>query len=301
MTKSARLACALVICALLGPFLGLSDATAGPARSAAAASSEGAVVKHKAYDYGSRSRQDVGAHWDPTVTGKPWVLLIHGGYWSSGSRSSWNASLERFTDAGYAAFAMDYRYSTTSKWPGPRKDAELALAWIRAHAKTFGIDPGRAVAVGWSAGGQIALSLASADAGKKIVRAAVALSPPASPYAAWKASRRAGADSYDIRLGKAAEVLNGAPPDRSKSAVWKLWLSSNVHTRLDAADAPSLLLHAVDDAVVPLSHSTEWVDASLEVDVPSRVVNVPGSAHGAALLQQQLTWDEVIPFLDRRT
>jgi acetyl esterase/lipase len=260
------------------------------------------VIKHKAYDYGSSSRQELGAHWDPAVTRKPWVLLIHGGYWSSGSRSSWNASLERFTDAGYAAFAMDYRYSATSKWPGPRKDAELALKWVRAHAKTFGIDPGRAVAVGWSAGGHIALSLASADRGKDTIRAAVALSPPASPYAAWKAWQQdGGVDSFKTRLGEAAVRLNGAPPDKKKPAVWKLWSSSNVHTRLNAGDSPALLVHAVDDPVVPIGHSAEWVEASMAVGVPSRVVEVPGTRHGAGILTEQVTWDEMLPFLDRRT
>src|SRR3954453_23556625 len=105
MARWARLACAGAMCAGVGPFLGPSPATA-----AAAATAVGHVT-HRAYDYGSLSRQEVGAHWDPAVSRKPWVLLIHGGYWSSGSRASWDSSISRFTDAGYAAFAMDYRYS----------------------------------------------------------------------------------------------------------------------------------------------------------------------------------------------
>jgi acetyl esterase/lipase len=59
------------------------------------------------------------------------------------------ASARALAEAGYVAFAVDYRLH----WPEHIDDAQLAVRWIRANADRYGIDPERIGSYGHSTGG----------------------------------------------------------------------------------------------------------------------------------------------------
>jgi len=74
-------------------------------------------------------------------------------------RYAMTAPAKELAQAGYMAFTADYR----TDWPEFIDDAQLAVRWVRANADTYGVDPERICAYGWSAGGQLAAMLAVRD------------------------------------------------------------------------------------------------------------------------------------------
>src|SRR5687767_14187474 len=61
---------------------------------------------------------------------------------------------------------MQYRFAPTHKWPAQIEDCKCAVRYLRSRAKELNIDPDRIGATGGSAGGHLALLLAT-TAGQK--------------------------------------------------------------------------------------------------------------------------------------
>ena len=75
------------------------------------------------------------------------IIVLHGGAWSSGSRSDIAYEGQWFADRGFAAFVIDYRLAPAYRYPAALDDAQAAVRWVRTHAKQFGVDP-RALEIG---------------------------------------------------------------------------------------------------------------------------------------------------------
>lgn len=101
------------------------------------------------------------------VTARPAVVLVHGGGMWTGSRADMADPARQLAQAGYIAFAVDYRLvdiaSGRHPWPAQLDDVQHAVRWVRANAARYGVDPERVGAYGWSAGGQLAALLGTRD------------------------------------------------------------------------------------------------------------------------------------------
>lgn len=89
------------------------------------------------------------------------ILHIHGGGMVLGSaEESWASLPALVTALDMVAVSVDYRLAPETPFPGPQEDCYAGLAWLFAHADELGVDPGRIVVMGASAGGGLAASLA---------------------------------------------------------------------------------------------------------------------------------------------
>ena len=101
----------------------------------------------------------------------PLVLLIHGGGWKNGDKSSYGAdAIQPYLDAGVSVAALNYRFidqAMQQKVEPPVMaclyDAARALQCIRSHARDWNIDPKRIGATGSSAGACTSVWLALHD------------------------------------------------------------------------------------------------------------------------------------------
>jgi len=100
------------------------------------------------------------------------MAFFHGGGWAYGSPSEFYTTCERYARKGFITFSFQYRLSITEDGTVPNpdvtlvecvKDARSALRWVRENATAFHIDPGRIIAAGQSAGGQLAIGCALFD------------------------------------------------------------------------------------------------------------------------------------------
>jgi len=100
---------------------------------------------------------------------RPLVILVHGGGFTRGDKSTMADEARSYARRGFVAASIKYRLeSRIDSDPSlflptvvnAIDDAMESVRWLRANAATYGIDPGRVVALGSSAGGAIALGLA---------------------------------------------------------------------------------------------------------------------------------------------
>jgi acetyl esterase/lipase len=93
---------------------------------------------------------------------KPAILWIHGGGFISGGKSQVANYLKIIAASGYPVVGVDYALAPAARHPEPTRQVNAALAFIRANAQRFNIDPDRIFLAGDSAGAQIAAQLALA-------------------------------------------------------------------------------------------------------------------------------------------
>ncbi len=86
------------------------------------------------------------------------LVFLHGGGFVLGDRETHDGQARRLANrTGSAVLLVDYRRPPEDPFPAAPDDVDTALAWLLVHASGLGLDLGRIVAVGDSAGGNLAL------------------------------------------------------------------------------------------------------------------------------------------------
>src|SRR5262245_43909452 len=85
------------------------------------------------------------------------TIHFHGGGFARGSKDALSERVKPYAALGYTAIAAQYRLSGQAGYPALVHDAKAAIRWVRANAKTLGIEPQRIAVAGYSAGGYHAL------------------------------------------------------------------------------------------------------------------------------------------------
>jgi acetyl esterase/lipase len=99
---------------------------------------------------------------------RPALMQIHGGGWVIGDKREQGLPLLGHMAAqGWVGFNVNYRLSPGVAFPDHLIDLKRGLAWIRAHADEYGIDPDFICVTGGSAGGHLtALMALTANEGR---------------------------------------------------------------------------------------------------------------------------------------
>ena len=107
---------------------------------------------------------------DDGCGGRPIVVWVHGGGWTSGDKSEFMADkVSLFNGAGYVFASINYRLTDKSlqppapQYPVHDQDSADAVAWLIRHADAIGGDPSRIAVFGHSAGGGIVSAIATDD------------------------------------------------------------------------------------------------------------------------------------------
>ncbi len=190
----------------------------------------------------------------------PLVVLFHGGCWLAEYDVDHIQPLaSTLARAGYAVWAPEYRRvgEDGGGWPGTFDDARAALA-ASARLDPERIDSASTVLVGHSAGGQLALWLAtrgSQPAEGVTLRGTVGLAA-ITDLAAYSSLHEEEdnqcAAAVPRLLGGAAQTV----PERYRGAS---------PSRADGPAVATRLLHGSDDGVVPLAQSRALPGAELEI------------------------------------
>src|SRR5581483_5656213 len=112
-------------------------------------------------------RLDLAAKNEPHGKPRPGIVVIHGGGWLEGDKSSFASrkhgvpgNIEDFAALGFVAVTINYRLADEAPFPAALEDCQCAVRWLRAHAKDYDLDADHIGAYGNSAGGHLALLLA---------------------------------------------------------------------------------------------------------------------------------------------
>jgi acetyl esterase/lipase len=100
---------------------------------------------------------DIPDDWRPGDK-RPAIVFFFGGGWSGGSPIQFKPQAEYLAKRGMVCARVDYRVKGTDGVLPDKcvEDARSAMRWVRANAKSLGIDPDRIVSSGGSAGGHLA-------------------------------------------------------------------------------------------------------------------------------------------------
>ena len=89
---------------------------------------------------------------------RPAIVFFFGGGWTGGKIGQFQVQAEYFAGRGLVAARADYRVKSRDRVTPDKcvEDARSAVRWMRANCKRLGIDPGKLIASGGSAGGHLA-------------------------------------------------------------------------------------------------------------------------------------------------
>lgn len=192
-----------------------------------------------------------------------------------------------FVAHGFAAFVVKYRVPSDqtmeNKSIGPLQDAQQAMRFVRLHAKEWNLDPDRVGAIGFSAGGHLASTLATHFATAHIDNPEqVSLRPDFLIVVYPVISMDAKITHLDSR-----KALLG--PNPSEDDVRHF--SNELQVTKDTP--PTLILHAADDRLVDVDNSVVFFQALRHAGVPVEARLFEKGQHGFFLLPPD-EWQRVI-------
>ena len=225
----------------------------------------------------------------------PWptVVLIHGGFWKWGwDRTLMTPLAHDLARRGYAVWNVEYRRvgQEGGGWPGTLEDvAAAADALISMEA----VDPSRVVAVGHSAGGHLAVWLASRHR-----------LPKGAPGAATRLRLRGAVSQAGV-----VDLVRGAEDDLGSGACAAFLggTAGDVPERYAVASPasllplglPVLLLHGSRDGDVPPSPSRDYAEAARRAGDPGEFVEFDEADHFDIIAPEHEAWTVAVAWLDR--
>lgn len=104
-----------------------------------------------------------GAGEDGDESGRPAVMLMHGGGWENDHHGMLEPHLMRLAERGYVGAEFTYRLSGEATYPAAVEDVAYGVRWLKRRSDEYGIDPERIALGGHSAGAHLAALCAVSD------------------------------------------------------------------------------------------------------------------------------------------
>ncbi len=206
---------------------------------------------------------------------RPAMVFFFGGGWNSGTPQQFLPYCQYLAGRGMVGAVADYRVASRHGVTADEcvKDAKSAVRWLRTHADRLGIDPNRIGAGGGSAGGHLAAATATLPGhdpepdGASPVPDALVLFNPATVLAPVKGDPPL-TEEQAKRRARLAERL-GAPSE-----------SMSPFHHLRAGLPPTLLMHGLDDDVVPHATAARFCEGLNDHEVRCLLVSYRDQGHG---------------------
>jgi acetyl esterase/lipase len=219
----------------------------------------------------------------------PAVIVVHGGCWQSEYSldhiSSFCAAL---TEVGLATWSLEYRRigDEGGGWPGTFEDVAVGTDHLRELAKSFPIDVNKAVAVGHSAGGHLALWLAARHqlADEDFAKDPL---PIAGVVALAGISDLQAAFDEEVCGDSVSRLLGGTPsdcPNRYRMTSPAALLPLGV---------PQRLVHGSLDDIVPLHQSRRFAEAAKAKGDVAEMVICLHAGHFELIAPSSSAWPAV--------
>jgi acetyl esterase/lipase len=204
--------------------------------------------------------------------------MIHGGFWRQRRSLTYAGHLcIALGLEGFATANIEYRRTGEEGggWPGTFDDVKSAIRFVLSHAPEFGGDPERAVLLGHSAGGHLALLAACEFTG---LLGVVSLAGVVNLHRA-----------HELRLGD--DVVTGFMGGTSAGLPDSYHAADPVN---HSTTVPRVLIHGTADDTVPVELSREFPE-------PRRYVELPDSDHFELIDPSSAVWPTVVAELTSLT
>jgi acetyl esterase/lipase len=243
----------------------------------------------------------------------PVLIHIHGGGFMIGDKR--DDHMDAYLTAikrGMAAVSVEYRLSGEAVFPAAVLDVRNAIRFLREHAAEYSLDPEKLIAIGGSAGGNLAAMLgmnipngefegeASADSFQTEPFVALAIDQfgPMNFKTMDDQARANGISKveHDEPFSPESKYLGIAVSDASDELVAKANPASYAGKKM----CPMLVQHGTSDALVPCEQSLEFVEAVRQKAGEDKVTFVPieGANHEDKKFFSEENMNLVFDFID---
>lgn len=179
-----------------------------------------------------------------------------------------------FQGQGIAAFVLKYRLPSQGyRHPVPMLDAQRAIRLVRSHATDWKIDPAKVGIMGFSAGGHLAATVDTHfDSG--------------NPQASDPIDQQSCRPDFAVLVYPVISMQDGVTHPGSKANLLgpnpdpALVTSLSNEMQVTPQTPPTALVHAEDDATVPIENSRLMFSALQKAGVPSVLNEYPTGGHG---------------------
>lgn len=212
------------------------------------------------------------------------VIVIHGGGWQVGAREQLDPLVKDFAAHGFVSATISYRFAPAHEFPAQLRDAADAVRFLRENAARFNLDPERIGAMGFSAGGHLAMLLGCA----------MDEDEPAAGTGAEKKEAAAGKTRGNVRAvvsffgpskldaelsGQSKQIVRELVGAEATGLEERLWAASPLKY-VNKGDAPMLLFQGAADPIVPREQATLMIEAMSAAGIAGRMEMISGAGHG---------------------
>ena len=205
------------------------------------------------------------------------VYFIHGGGFIAGDKEHWREVARHFCRCGYACASVEYRLAPAWQFPAWVEDVRLGMAWFKQRADQFGFDPARVATAGSSAGGYLALILATIAPQDHLGRSDEFPDVDTRPAAVVAYCPLTSLYNVESWLGRDAcpDLMPATEADDPD-----LYRLASIPDRVCGREPPLLFLHGTEDALIPPSVSHELAERVNALGGRAEVVLIDGAEHG---------------------
>lgn len=240
----------------------------------------------------------------PSITGyfpatksenrKAVIICPGGGYGGLSMVAEGSEVATRLAESGIVAFVLKYRMpldkTMDNKAYGPLQDIQQAIKLVRNNSKKWRLDDKNIGVMGFSAGGHLAAS------------AAVHFIDPAQPILGEQNLR----PDFQILL---YPVISFSSQITHKGSRRNLlgdnytqeqirYFSNELHVTSNSP--PAFIVHASDDAAVPVQNALVYHNALFEKNVPSQLLILPEGGHGFGMRHKFDWFTSMMMWIDTR-
>ena len=208
-------------------------------------------------------------------------ITIHGGGWTGMGPERMFSFADHFAKLGLVSFSVEYRLASAKKNTTVFdcvKDVRSAVRYVRAHAGELGIDPGKIIVSGGSAGGHLAAATAMFDAVNE--------------------------DGDDLKISPTPNalvllfpVIDTSPEGYGNARIGERWKEISPAHNVRPGLPPTLTFHGTADPTTPFKGARIFHEAMLKAGNRSELVANEGGQHGY-LMRTQPLYDECLEKTD---
>ncbi len=240
----------------------------------------------------------------------PAVMLIHGGGFKFGDKSSEYSLAKYLLAHGYVAVTINYRLSGEAKFPAAVHDCKAALRFLRGNAQRYAIQEDKIATWGASAGGNLSAMMGT-SAGDDFADGQLGDFPTKSTRIQacidWfgpinfaqmipEAQVLGFKEGFDVAIESAYLGADASDPKQAH-----LVKQANPSSYIDKNDPPFYVQAGDQDANIPYLQSKHFSDTLAKVLGDDKVTFelIQGGKHGGAKFTKEENLAKILTFLDK--